>query len=47
MILTESTFSRGKIVRFVITLKYEDDIVGGVGESITEEMMSMLRLKDN
>lgn len=46
MILTESTFSRGKIVRFVITLKYEDDIVG-VGESITEEVMSMLRLKDN
>lgn len=36
----------GKIVKFVIVVKYEDYIVGGVGESIIEEVIFKLRLKD-
>lgn len=36
----------GKTVKFVTAVKYEDHTAGGVGESITEEVISKLRLKD-
>lgn len=42
LILIESTIVR-KTVKFLITVKPEDDIAGGVRESVTEPVISKLR----
>lgn len=46
LILIEGTLV-GKTVKFVITVVSEDDTAAGVGESISKEVMSVFRLKDN